>query len=217
MREIICADAIEWLQTAEVEPHTALLGSLPDISEFPGFTLKEWSKWFQETAELIIQKTPQLGVSLFFQSDIKLDGRWVDKAYLCQKAAEAQGSHLLWHKIVCRSPVGIATFGRPAYSHILCFSKELRLDPAKSLPDVLPDVGEKTWNRGMGFKASKMIAQFLLKETQTKKVINPFCGEGGFLSICEREGFETLGIERSPKRAEKARQIQVNSEGTNWL
>lgn len=217
MREIICGDALQWLKDFSPTPDCSLMASMPDISEFPGYSLESWSQWFMDTASLIIDRTPSQGVTIFYQSDIKLDGRWVDKGFLCQKAAEKNNSYLLWHKIICRAPVGIATYGRPAYSHILCFSKELRLDPAKSLPDVLPDLGEKTWQRGMGFKASKMIAQFLKKETQTTKVINPFCGEGGLLAICEKEGFDVVGIERSPKRAQRAQSIQVCAEGNDWL
>lgn len=209
MREIICGDAIEFLRRHELQEKTCLIGSLPDISEFPHFSLQEWSQWFEDTAHLILDRTHPQSVTLFFQSDIKLDGRWVDKSFLIQKAAERSDSHLLWHKIICRSPAGIATFGRPAYSHLLCFSKEKRLDPAKSLPDVLPMMGEKTWARGMGTEAMKFIVQFLKRETDTEHVINPFCGEGGLLSVCEEAGFRVTGIERSPKRAQKAREMKL--------
>jgi hypothetical protein len=52
-----------------------------------------------------------------------VDGVWIDKAYLVQKAAEQTGHALLWHKLVCRVPPGVATFGKPSYHHMLCFSK----------------------------------------------------------------------------------------------
>jgi hypothetical protein len=216
MRFVHAVDAIEWLKTAEIPPHSSLLGSLPDISEFPTLTLSEWKTWFTNTAELILSKTPEMGVTLFYQSDIKVEGTWVDKAYLCQKAAEKLGHELLWHKILCRAPAGVITMGRPAYSHLLCFSKKLRVDPGKSLPDVLPDLGEKTWERGMGLNACLLIGKFLSEQTTTKTLINPFCGQGSMLATANAFGLEAIGIEKSPKRAEKARHITLSKDFKTW-
>jgi len=123
-REVIVEDAIHWLKNPKDISHFSSVASLPDISEFPQLSLNQWKEWFVTTAGLIFQNTSDEGVTIFFQSDIKWEGEWVDKAYLCQKAAEQQGSQLLWHKIICRSPAGTTTFGRPSYSHILCFSKK---------------------------------------------------------------------------------------------
>jgi hypothetical protein len=59
----------------------------------------------------------------FIMSFVQVDGVWVDKAYLVQRAAEQTGHSLLWHKLVCRVPPGVTTFGKPSYHHMLCFSK----------------------------------------------------------------------------------------------
>lgn len=189
---------------------------MPDISEFPGYTLNEWKEWFVRTATLILSKCPPLGVTIFYQSDIKHDGTWVDKSYLCQKAAESLGAELLWHKIICRSPAGIATFGRPAYSHMLCFSQELRVDISQSTADVIPDLGEKTWARGMGLEACLIAARFIKEQTQSTLMINPFCGEGSMLAAANAFDLEAVGIERSPKRAEKARTLTLAKEKKHW-
>ncbi len=149
-RSVFCEDALVWLNARDMQPGCSFVTSMPDISEFPGFSINEWKKWFIETASLVLSRTSDDGVTIFYQSDIKVDGVWVDKGYLCQKAAESLGHELLWHKIVCRSPAGIATFGRPSYSHMLCFSKNLKVEISKSLADVIPDLGDKTWQRGMG-------------------------------------------------------------------
>jgi hypothetical protein len=183
---------------------------MPDISEFPGYTLNDWKAWFIKTASLVMSRCPDDGVTIFYQSDVKIDGAWVDKGYLCQKAAESLGQELLWHKIICRSPAGIATFGRPAYSHMLCFSKSLRVDIAKSTPDVLPDLGEKTWQRGMGLEACMLAAKFIADQTPTTTVINPFCGEGSMLAVANAYNLSAIGIERSPKRAAKAQVLQMD-------
>ena len=212
----MCEDAIEWLTNLEPIAGSSFVASMPDISEFPGYSLAQWKEWFVNAATLILSRTPENGVSIFYQSDIKVDGTWVDKGYLCQKAAENLGHELLWHKIICRSPAGIATFGRPAYSHMLCFSKSLRVDVAKSTADVVPDLGEKTWQRGMGLEACLMAAKFIKEQTSSHQMINPFCGEGSMLAAANIYELDALGIERSPKRAEKARSLQLMKENKTW-
>jgi hypothetical protein len=215
-RSVFCEDAISWLESREIQTGCSLVTSMPDISEFPGYSLSDWKAWFVQTASLVLSRTCPQGVTIFYQSDIKVDGTWVDKGYLCQKAAEALGHELLWHKVICRSPAGIATFGRPAYSHMLCFSKELRVDISKSTADVIPDLGDKTWQRGMGLEACLMAAKFIHDQTPSKTLINPFCGEGSMLAAANFIGLEAIGIERSPKRAEKARVLQILKESSSW-
>lgn len=215
-RSVFCEDAILWLETREIQTGCSLVSSMPDISEFPGFSINEWKSWFVKTASLILSKTDPDGVTIFYQSDIKHEGTWVDKGYLCQKAAEALGHELLWHKVICRSPAGIATFGRPSYSHMLCFSKKLKVDISKSTADVIPDLGDKTWQRGMGLEACLMAAKFIAEQTPTKIVINPFCGEGSMLAALRVFELEAIGIERSPKRAEKAKRLEAIKEKSGW-
>jgi hypothetical protein len=192
------------------------VGSLPDISEFPGYSLTGWKEWFTSTAGLILSKTPENGVTFFFQSDIKVENTWVDKSFLVQKAALDHGHELLFHKIVCRFPVGTITFGRPAYSHVLAFSKSVRPDLGKSTADVLPDTGEKTWVRGMGLEVALMIARFVKEQTQTKTIVNPFCGQGSMLAAANFLGLGAVGIERSTKRAEMARTLAVADDGKSF-
>ena len=218
-REVICADALTWLesQTKETLAGASLVASMPDISEFSNFTILEWKEWFTKTAALIMSRTPDDGVAVFYQSDIKFEGEWVDKGYLVQKAAHEQDLALLWHKIVCRVDPGIATFGKPAYSHILCFSKNIRLhDMSKSTPDVIADLGQKTWVRGMGLDNCLMITKFIKTQTSSKKIVHPFCGEGAILAAANFNGLVGLGIERSPKRAEKARTLKISTD-KKWI
>jgi hypothetical protein len=218
LRSVYCEDAIGWMK---VQTHQAqgrsYVTSLPDYSEFPQLCLADWKNWFQQTASLIFSCTDESGVSIFFQSDIKHEGEWIDKSYLIQKAAEEAGHKLLWHKIACRSPAGTATFGRPSYSHIICFSKSLKIDLAKSSADVLPELGEKTWPRGMGLKASLMVAQFIKEQTSSDTVVNPFCGEGSMLAAANHVGLKAIGIERGKKRAEKARVLSLKDMGWNLI
>lgn len=212
-REVHSVDAIEWLQSSPILEGCSFVASLPDVSEFPNYSLEEWKKWFTDTATLILSRCPDDGVVVFYQTDIKVDGVWIDKAYLVQKAAEATGHAQLWHKIMCRVQPGIITFGRPAYSHMLCFSKGVRPNAGHSTADVVPDLGEKTWVRGMGLEACLIIGKFISQETTSKTLIHPFCGEGSMLAAANALGLNAVGLEKSRKRAQKARELQVILDG----
>lgn len=216
-REVFQEDALAWLRNKESKTGESYFASLPDYSEFPELRLEEWKEWFIGSASLIIKKTAEDDVSIFFQSDIKHEGLWVDKSYLCLKAAEESGARLLWHKIACRAPAGVATFGRPAYSHILCFSKKLILDPGLSTADVLPEMGEKSWQRGIGLMPALMISKFVKEVVKSHTLINPFCGEGAMLASANHQDLKAIGIEKGKKRAQRAREIEISSDKSRWL
>lgn len=209
-RTVHCQDALSWLESQGPLTGCSLITSLPDASEFPSLTLDQWKDWFVRAAALVLSRCPDDGVTIFYQTDLKKDGAWVDKGYLCQKAAEQIGHTLLWHKIVCRSPAGRITFGRPAYSHILCFSKGVRADVSKSTADVLPESGEVTWTRGMGTQACLLACRFVMEQTSTRTIVDPFCGHGTVLAIANELGLDAVGVELSPKRAKKARALQTS-------
>src|SRR5581483_9340631 len=94
----------------------SVITSLPDVSELAGLTLPQWEQWFIDAAALVLSRCPDDGVAIFFQSDIKRDGLWVDKGRLVQRAAERERVPQLFHRIVCRVPAGTSTHGRAGYS-----------------------------------------------------------------------------------------------------
>ena len=203
---------LTWMKEKRAVPGASFVTSLPDFTELSALSLSEWKKWFVEAAALVMECCPPEGVAIFYQRDSKHEGTWVEKSYLIQKAAELTGSQLLWHKIVCRAPAGQVTFGRPAYSHLLCFSRELRLPLSSATADVLASAGEATWARGMGVKACQVACRFILDETKTRKVVDPFCGHGTVLAVAEAMGLEAEGVELGGKRAEKARSLRISLE-----
>lgn len=207
-RTVYCEDALAWLEARPVLEGCSAIASLPDLSEFPSLTLAEWKAWFRRAAALVLTRVPDNGVALFYQTDVKQEGAWVDKGYLVQRAAEDSGCELLWHKVVCRRPPGTVTFGRPAYSHLLCFSRGVRTDLAKSTADVLPEAGEVTWTRGMGVEACLVACRFILEQTATRTVVDPFCGHGTVLAVANALGLDAVGVELSRKRARKARNLR---------
>lgn len=209
-RTVHTAEAVAWLEAQpRFGPEVAVVTSMPDSSEIPSLGFDGWRKWFSSTADLICSKVHDDAVAIFYQTDVKLDGRWVDKGFLVSLGAERAGSHCLWHKVICRAPAGLTTFGRPAYAHLLCFSRHKRLEKAESFADVLPQLGEMTWARAMGLEACHAIAQFLVKFTATKTVLDPFCGVGTMLAVANQHGLDAIGVELSNKRAEKARELQL--------
>jgi len=204
-REVICGDGVAWLARGPLPADHAVVTSLPDHSELPRLGVEGWRRWFVETAALACRAVADDAVAIFYQTDVKHDGRWIDKAHLVQCGADQAGSHLLWHKVVCRAPAGTTTFGRPAYAHLVCVSRGLRLEPGQSSPDVLPRLGEMTWARAMGREACEAVARFLVAHTACRTLADPFCGVGTMLAVANAHGLDAVGVELSPKRAERAR------------
>lgn len=211
-RRIVQGEALAWLADNASEPGMSVVTSLPDVCELPGQDLGKWRAWFLEAARAVIRWVPDDGVAIFFQSDIRFKGVWIDKGYLVQRAAEGENASLVWHKIVCRHPPGTVSLGRPSYSHMLCLSRTPRSAGARPGPDVLPDAGLMTWSRAMGMTACRVACQFLRDETATRIVVDPFCGRGTALAVANSMGFGALGVELSPKRCRSARNLVVEGE-----
>jgi hypothetical protein len=208
-RTLYNADAIVWLAHQAPIEGASFVTSLPDISEFSNISVEDWKTWFTEAAQLVISRCPQDGIAIFYQSDIKRDGVWIDKGYLCQKAAQAEGAELIAHKIVCRAPPGQVRFGRAGYSHLLCFSKGIKPDIAKSTTDVLLNAGPTTWTRGMGLEACRLACQMIKTHTRCHTIVDPFCGHGTVLVAANESGFHAIGVDRSKKCIKKAQALEL--------
>ncbi len=198
-----------WLARSPVLDGCSLFTSLPDVSELSPMDLDAWKAWFVEAARRVLDKTPDEGVALFYQTDIKVERRWIDKAYLVQRAAEDTGHPLLWHKVVCRHPAGTATPGRPGYAHLLCFSRTVLADLSRSTADVLPALGTMSWSRAMGLEAARVAVRFVRTHTQSHTLVDPFCGVGTALAVANAEGLDAIGVELSRKRARRARTLDL--------
>jgi hypothetical protein len=200
------ADGIAFLQRGRLPDDHAIITSLPDHSELPELGVERWKRWFVETVALACGAVGDQAVAMFYQTDVKHDGRWIDKGHLVMLGADAAGSALLFHKIVCRVPAGQTTFGRPAYAHLLAFSRERRLSPGASTPDVLPALGEMSWSRAMGRAACDAAVAFAASLGATT-IVDPFCGMGSVLAAANGHGLAAIGVELSKKRASKARKL----------
>ncbi|HEX3595103.1 MAG TPA: hypothetical protein VHU80_08380 [Polyangiaceae bacterium] len=207
-------DGIAWLERATLTSEHAVVTSLPDSSELPRLGFDAWRSWFVDAAALVCRAVADDSVAIFFQTDVKRDGAWVDKGFLVHTGAERAGARLLWHKVVCRAVPGTTTFGRPAYAHLSCFSRRLRLTPAQASPDVLPRLGEMTWSRAMGLEACDAVCRFLLAHTSCRTVVDPFCGVGTMLATANAHGMGAIGVELSRKRAARARRLELSADAT---
>tara|TARA_R110002096_G_scaffold16898_1_gene57572 strand:- start:14472 stop:15158 length:687 start_codon:yes stop_codon:yes gene_type:complete len=208
-RVIHHGDGIEWLGNASLGPSDAIVTSLPDVSEIPELAFAGWRDWFVDAADKVCRATSDDALAIFYQTDIKLDGRWVDKSLMVSEGAARAQSHLLWRKVVCRCPPGSISFGRPAYAHLLCFSRNARLLPGQSTPDVLPETGDMSWSRAMGADVCKAVINFLQAHTPCTTVVDPFCGHGSILAAANAHGLNAIGVEKSRRRAVKARKLVV--------
>jgi hypothetical protein len=207
-------DAVAWLSGKTLPEDHALVTSLPDSSEVK-LDAAAWERWFVAAAAAVLRATHERSIAVFYQSDVKRDGLWIDKSFLVQLAAREAGARLLFHKIVCRAPAGTVTPGRPAYAHLLGFSRALTLpvEASTSFADVLPNMGKMTWSRAMGLAACEAVCAFLRAATKTRVVVDPFCGVGTMLAVANIYGFDAIGVELSAKRAAQARELTVALAG----
>jgi hypothetical protein len=220
--EIICADAVQWLNSQTVLDGYVVT-SLPDYSEMQHLTLEQWKEWFTNTVQLICEKMPSDSTCIFYQTDVKITHQaqygekkrvvceeYIDKSYLCQLGASRANVKLLWHKNFLLSYVGAVKFGRPNFSHMLCFGKD-KVDKLEqfSLPDVL-DRGDMIYPKATGINAC-LIAMFHCKNAGAKTIIDPFCGKGSILLAANYFGLDAIGVDIGTTRCREAKKMRENS------
>lgn len=206
MRRVIQAEALSWMEANPAGPGTSVVTSLPDVSEIAGHDLGAWRAWFVGAARAVIGWAD---FAVFYQTDVKVDGVWIDKGYLVSRAAEEAAANVLWHKIACRKPAGTVGLGRPSYAHMIAVTRGAPIDVRHPGPDVLPSVGTMTWSRAMGVDACRVALGFLRADTPTKTVVDPFCGRGTVLAVAEEMGFEAVGVDIGAKRCRLARTLKL--------
>lgn len=210
-REVHCADALPWMRARGVIAGACAVTSLPDVSEV-NLALPAWRTWFLETVGLVVNAVPAESAALFFQSDIKRDGAWIDKGAMVVRAAEDAGARVLFHKIVCRRPPGMLTMGRPGFTHLIAVSRAMTCPEVLPIPDIIVDAGRAPWVRAMGIRAAGHAVRFARDEAKAAVVFDPFCGVGTVLAVANTLGMAALGVEKSAKRCRQARELHVGGD-----
>ncbi|HTJ79113.1 MAG TPA: hypothetical protein VL357_08965 [Rariglobus sp.] len=207
-RDVECADSIPWMKARGRIEGACAVTSLPDVSEV-GMALPVWRAWFLGAVELVVNAVPDESAALFFQSDIKRDGAWIDKGSMVIRAAEDAGARVLFHKIVCRRPSGMPTYGRPGYTHLIAVSRTLKCPEVLPIPDVISDAGRLPWVRAMGVRAASHAVRFAKEQAGAKVIFDPFCGVGTVLAVANKFGLDALGVEKSRKRCGQAKALEL--------
>jgi hypothetical protein len=184
--------------------------SLPDISELQ-LALPAWRTWFIDAVQQVVNAVPSESAAVFFQSDIKRDGAWIDKGAWVIRAAEDAGARVLFHKIVARRTPGLLTYGRPGYTHLIAVSRGLKCPDVLPIPDIIVDPGRLPWVRAMGIRAAAHAVRFAKDQVHAKVIFDPFCGVGTVLAVANTLGLDALGVERSTKRCAQARVLSVEA------
>ena len=210
-REVHRSEALAWLAQHASSDDMGIITSLPDFSELRELEFAAWQTWFVTAAETVMRWVSPNAAAIFFQTDVMRHGAWIDKSHLVLRAAEATGTRLIWHKIVCRKPPGTVTHGRAGYSHLLCFSQSARAAKSSSA-DVVADAGFKPTEKSMGVVACRLACRFLLDETAARVVVDPFCGRGTALAVANSLGMDAVGVDRSARSCSAARRLVLPME-----
>lgn len=213
-RDVHHAEALGWLRARGCLDGCSVVTSLPDVVEMAGMSLPDWTTWFVDAARAVLDAVPDGGVAVFFQSDVKRGGLWIDKGALVHRAAEAAGAPLLFHKIVCRKPAGSVTFGRASYSHLVAYSRGVRPRPERATADVLPDGGFQASAKSMGVAACLDACRFVARETATPTIVDPFCGYGTVLAVANAIGLDAVGVDLSARMVRRARSLTIDLRET---
>jgi hypothetical protein len=208
-RVVIQAEAIGWLRENPAPDGASAFTSMPDVSEMSGMDLDAWRRWTVETARLLIGWISTGCVAIFYQTDIRHSGAWIDKGHLVVTAAEEAGATILFHKIACRKPPGTLGMGRPSYAHMIGVARE-PIPMTRPGPDVIADVGPMNWSRAMGATAARVACEFLRADTPTRVIVDPFCGRGTALAVANAVGLDAIGVDLSPKRCRFARALVID-------
>ncbi|MFO0617404.1 MAG: hypothetical protein U0414_32710 [Polyangiaceae bacterium] len=211
-RVVIQGDAIAWLRANPAPEGASVFTSMPDVSEMSGMDLDAWRRWTVDTARLLIGWISSGCVAVFYQTDIRHRGAWIDKAHLVATAAEQEGATILFHKIACRKPPGTLGLGRPTYAHVVGVARA-PMPITRPGPDVIADTGPMNWSRAMGATAARVACEFIRADTPTRVLVDPFCGRGTALAVANAVGLDAIGIELSAKRCRVARSLVIDERG----
>jgi hypothetical protein len=202
-RVVIHGDAVDALPACE-RPN-AIVTSLPDADDLQ-WTVARYERWFRQMALLCLSHVADAGICIFYQTDRRQGGRVFSKAAILIDLSREAGHRLLWHKIVLRRRPGVVDLYRPAYSHLLGFSR--RLKPGRATPDVFePD--RALHANGMHLEATRWAVRYAARQAGGRLLIDPFCGAGTVLAMAEHSFERVIGIDTDTRCVASARRLRL--------
>lgn len=208
-RTVVQSDVLEWLARTPLDARHAVVASLPDYGELPERAVAPWKSWFARVADAIFAAAHPSSPLVFYQSDVRHAGAWIDKGYLVQQAAERAGAALLLHRVVCRHPAGTIARARATWSHLLLFSKRLRCSRRFSYADVLPDGGPRVWVKGLGLVTCEEIVRMIRQESDCDTLVHLFAGKGLLLEVAREHGLHAVGVDLSRRQCRQAERFSL--------
>ena len=190
-------DANKWLLQNK---YKIIITSLPDMEEI-GMNLKNWENWIIDTLYNIINSADDDAVIFFYQTNRKYKGKIIDKNYLISDVFLNNGFNKIFSKIVLKKEPNKIDLFRPTYTNLFAFSKKIK--SGKATPDVIYS-GKMIYKNAMGFNAVKSCIEFLNNKKIKDTVIDPFCGRGSVIHICNKLGFDSIGIDICKEQIKKA-------------
>jgi hypothetical protein len=214
-RTVIQADALGWLAENPLPPEASVITSLPDISELPALSYDAWCLWFQAAARKVLDAVTAQSIVVFYQSDVRHRGLWVDKAELVARAAREANAQMLFHKIVLRKTPGTVTYGRASYSHLVGYSKGVlpQLAPGSISGDVL-HCGSVANSKVMSPNACVDACGYVKHNASSTLIVDPFCGYGTVLAIANSMGFDALGVDLSARMCRRSRAARYRADSS---
>src|SRR4051812_26975281 len=77
-RTVVHGDALVWLRQNAPLHGGSVIPSLPDLAEVPVLGFEGWRRWFVEAAAAVMTTVGDDGMAIFFQSDVRREGMWID-------------------------------------------------------------------------------------------------------------------------------------------
>jgi len=200
-KEIICADAVKWLESKPDQSIPNIITGICDQDEVQ-MDMKKYIHFFEKVATLIFCKLDPRGYAILIQTDRKYQKQWIDKSAILTPIAQKLGLKLVWHKIVLHRDVGGTDLHRPTYAHMLCYTVEGTSGAAT--PDVIP-VSKRIYKNGTPIEAATVAVEFVARYTKSSHlVVDPFVGRGTIPFVATAQGLDAIGIDIDPEQVKLA-------------
>lgn len=198
--EIICDDAINWLEKQSSIPN--VVTGICDMDEMPGYDIHQYFIFFQKVVNLIFDKLEDDCYAIFIQTDRKYNRSWIDKSACITNLAREHKLKMIWHKIVLHRDVDATDLHRPTYAHMLCYSRNGTTGAAT--PDVIPH-SKKSYKNATPPEAAGRALDFVVRYSKVHDVVDPFVGRGTITAMAAQRGLNATGIDIDPEQCEIAR------------